>query len=368
MTAYEKAILEAMKPRESETALAEQLAGLSEEQAKIQELEQKDLGAIRDRATLLPFLTGQSARLQQNVQGMLQGVASRALPLKERLAMEQAQRQASLESAQTARGFEKERRDAEEAKRKDAEVTPIEVGGRLVNPKTGQIIYEPPSETESKSYTLSPGQKVYDAQGNIIASNDSASDKLTSVSPGSTIIDANGNVVYRAPEKGEVSAGDANARATETLQNKLNLIDGLITSPGMGGSVGAYGISRFTPFTADKAERQNFAAGVMQLISQDTLDTLLNLKAQGGTLGALSDQERQTLQSAATKIGSWIQRDKNGNPTGKFEISESFFKDELNKLRTLTQSALERAQGTQAMPGVGASGTIEDPNAFLDSF
>lgn len=150
MTAYEKAILDAMKPRESETTLQQQLAGLSEEQAKIQELEQKDLGAIRDRSTLLPFLTGQSSRLQQNVQGMLQGVAARALPLKERLAMEQAQRQAAISSAETARGFEKDRRDAEiAAKKEEREANkPIEVGGSLINPQTGEILFTAPSKED----------------------------------------------------------------------------------------------------------------------------------------------------------------------------------------------------------------------------
>jgi len=131
--------------------------------------------------------------------------------------------------------------------------------------------------------------------------------------------------------------------AIDVANNKIALIDSLLNSKGLAGSVGTYGISRFTPFTADKAARQEFAAGVNQLVSKDTIDTLLALKAQGGTLGALSDQERILLQSAATKIGTWMQRDKNRNPTGKFEVSEEDFKAELNTMKSLAEKARDRA-------------------------
>lgn len=145
------------------------------------------------------------------------------------------------------------------------------------------------------------------------------------------------------------AALEAEALAKDAIpiaQDKLNLIDSLLASPGLKGSVGAYGIARFTPFSADKAARQEFAAGVNQLVNKETIDTLINLKARGGTLGALSDQERILLQSAATKIGSWMQKDKNNNPTGKFEVSEAAFKAELQNIRTLTQRAYDKAAGS----------------------
>ena len=46
-------------------------------------------------------------------------------------------------------------------------------------------------------------------------------------------------------------------------------------------------------------------------------------------------------------------RDKNGNPTGKFAISEDLFKKELQTIRDLTQSALQRAGGGGGSPGQG---------------
>jgi len=363
LEALRKAYIESLGPQE-ESPEEKALRDIAAKQANLAASEQLGIEKISQQPIPLDFLTGQSAAVQRQAAAQQQALQAQAVPLTDRLVMEQARRTSLQKQRETELGFAKSDLEAQQ-------VTPIEVGGRLVNPRTGEVVYEPPAGM-GESKILSPGQVIVDAQGNVIARNDSTTDKFTSVSPGATIIDSKGNVIYRAPEKGAVNEATKSQQAVESLTGKLSLIDSLLTSPGMAGSVGAYGVSRFTPLTADKAERQNFAAGVNQLISQDTLDTLINLKAQGGTLGALSDQERLTLQSAASKIGSWMQRDENGNPTGKFEVSEQFFKDELNKLRTLTESALKRAAGVEA-PGGGSmqgveGGRIVDPNAFLDAF
>src|SRR3990167_981316 len=138
----------------------------------------------------------------------------------------------------------------------------------------------------------------------------------------------------------------ATAEATsEILQDKISLIDSLLESTGLKGSVGVYPIGRFTPFAIDKAARAEFAAGVTQLVNKETIDTLVNLKARGGTLGALSDQERILLQSAATKIGSWELKDKNLIGTGRYRVSEEDFKKELNRIKELAIKAKARALG-----------------------
>jgi hypothetical protein len=117
-------------------------------------------------------------------------------------------------------------------------------------------------------------------------------------------------------------------------------------------------------------DKQNFIAGVQQLISQDTLNTLLDLKAQGGTLGALSDGERETLQSAASKISTWVKRDAAGNVVG-YNASEKDFKAELEKIKNITNQAIDKAGGRD----VGsASKALDDfyiahpeQRAFMDS-
>ena len=147
---------------------------------------------------------------------------------------------------------------------------------------------------------------------------------------------------YRS-DAGIVSKADT--QVTEVLQTKIDLITSLENSDGLAGSVGAYAVSRWTPLTIDKAERLSFAGGVHQLTSQETLSSLINLKAAGGTLGALSDQERVMLQNAATKISGWEIKDKSGIGTGVWEVSEADFLAELGRIKTLAQRALARAAG-----------------------
>ena len=91
-------------------------------------------------------------------------------------------------------------------------------------------------------------------------------------------------------------------------------------------------------------EKTNFIASVEQVINQLTLDNLIKLKAQGGTLGALSDQERVMLSSAATKIGS-LRIGEIGNVKGYRGTQENFVK-ELTTIRSGLEAARVRAGGT----------------------
>ena len=122
---------------------------------------------------------------------------------------------------------------------------------------------------------------------------------------------------------------------------------------------------------------QDFAAGVTQLVNKETIDTLVNLKERGGTLGALSDQERILLQSAATKIGTWEVKE-NGIGTGEYNIDEASFKRELQTIKELAQKALERHLGydpttlqeddlleIDAVYGVGTTTPAFDPSLFF---
>lgn len=146
-----------------------------------------------------------------------------------------------------------------------------------------------------------------------------------------------------------VKAAQAAKDQIPAIQDKISSINTLLTSPGLNSAVGTSFLSRgslgpISIFSTLSGARQSFIAGVQQLVSKDTLDTLVNLKAQGGTLGALSDQERLMLQSAASKIGTWAMHDKNGNVTG-YNVDEADFKAELETIRTLAQRALDKAVG-----------------------
>lgn len=152
-----------------------------------------------------------------------------------------------------------------------------------------------------------------------------------------------------ASERKQMEADEKAAMAAiPELQDKVSNIDKLLSHKGLGVSVGPTALfGRTTPFTADvwSGQKADFIAGVEQLVSQDTLQTLLNLKAKGGTLGALSDAERIMLRSASSKIGTWTLKDKDGGVKG-YSASESSFKKELETIKLLTERALKNAQGT----------------------
>jgi len=137
----------------------------------------------------------------------------------------------------------------------------------------------------------------------------------------------------------------------EAAQGKLDLIKQIEENEkGLRGSVGTYGISRWTPFSMDKAERKAFDSAVQQLVSQETLDSLINVKAQGGTFGALSETELAMLKNSATQINSWMKMDGEGNPTGVYEIDRETFMKEVDRIKNLTEKAIKRANGELPPP------------------
>lgn len=89
-------------------------------------------------------------------------------------------------------------------------------------------------------------------------------------------------------------------------------------------------------------ENQRLLASVEQLISQETMKTLTDLKAAGGTLGALSEKELEMLQGAATKLNTYAIKDANGKIVG-FNVPESTFVAEINKMREATQRMKDKA-------------------------
>lgn len=145
------------------------------------------------------------------------------------------------------------------------------------------------------------------------------------------------------------------------LSDKISQIDEVLSSKGMSGTVGAYGITRWTPFSPDKAERLDFIASVEQLINQETIDKLVQSKAAGATYGALSEGERAMLAQSASRIGSWKIFDDKGNVTG-YKISEDLFKKELNKIKDLAQRAKDRITADSVI--APADQTLSDNSAW----
>ena len=169
----------------------------------------------------------------------------------------------------------------------------------------------------------------------------------------------------------------AAATAIPLLQDKVDLIDTLKEHSGFDNAVGPHVpfLPDFTRFGSKGGDAQGFISGVSRLIQRETLDALIDLKAAGGTLGALSDNESRMLREAASQIGTWEIRDENGKVKG-YNIDQATFEQELDRLKEFGQIALNRARGTvisddesslldDAFPSINPA--ILDPGSFFNS-
>jgi hypothetical protein len=92
-------------------------------------------------------------------------------------------------------------------------------------------------------------------------------------------------------------------------------------------------------------DRQALIGSVNQIVNQEFLDSVLELKSQGGTLGQITNIEGEKLQQAATRIGTWELRDSNNKVVG-YNVSEAEFIREVETLQTSYNRILAAAQGT----------------------
>lgn len=141
---------------------------------------------------------------------------------------------------------------------------------------------------------------------------------------------------------GRVASGAAGAAAGFAAGSFL---------PGIGNIVGGVvgGITGLALGSPDQitGEQQNFIGAVEQMISQEFLDSLVEVKAAGGTFGSLDKGERDALTNAATKIGSWRIREGNED-SGKvlgYNIDQDNFVAEVNTILELARLAEQRATG-----------------------
>lgn len=123
---------------------------------------------------------------------------------------------------------------------------------------------------------------------------------------------------------------------TAQSQSNIQNISALASDKSLSGAVGANIFGRLDPLSFFTGGKQNFIGGVEQLREQLTLDKLSQAKQNGATFGALSDGERVTVAAAATKLGSWAQKDKSGKTIG-YNIDEGSFKKELDKINNFAK-------------------------------
>lgn len=151
-----------------------------------------------------------------------------------------------------------------------------------------------------------------------------------------------------------------NVGVVQNLNDTVYKIQTVLDSGYLSGAVGPNTFARLSPLSSFTGGQQDFLAGVSQITNQETLDKLLQLKASGGTLGALNESEGKMLRDAATKINGWAIKDKDGNVTG-YNTSEAAFRKELTTLQDQARRAIVNAGGeviptnnafTQALGGI----------------
>ncbi len=180
---------------------------------------------------------------------------------------------------------------------------------------------------------------------------------------GTQVVEVGGKKLLINSETGatikEIGSEGVTTNDLKLAENQANIqeVTGLLTSGGLGASVGTsfltrapigfwgslgaitsvVGIPSFIGGTYKNltGEKQNFIAGVEQVRSALNLDTLIKAKSQGATFGALSNQELQVLANTATKLGSWA-IEKDGRTVG-YNVSEKDFKAELDKINNFAK-------------------------------
>lgn len=174
--------------------------------------------------------------------------------------------------------------------------------------------------------------------------------KVTSINGVDSIWNAKTGKFEPVPTSG---GGTQSAGQLAHAQGNIESITSILNDKAIRSSVGPSGLSRFIGRGLDSATgaRQNFIAGVQQLTSQLTLDTLSKAKGSGASFGALSDSELQLLASAGSKLDKWAKKDKNGNVTG-YNTSEKLFKQEVDKINNYQKLDYLLKGGTPADVGV----------------
>lgn len=150
--------------------------------------------------------------------------------------------------------------------------------------------------------------------------------------------------------------GSATATATaDNAESVIDLIDSILSNEtGLKGSVGTgalgrtragniFGVSTALAGTAFEqlfgdtsltagGDIAKFRGEAANLLADNVLQQLIDIKAQGATLGALSDTELSILEKASTTLRG--EKDDQGNYTGKFNMAEKDFKSVLEAMKT----------------------------------
>jgi murein DD-endopeptidase MepM/ murein hydrolase activator NlpD len=126
------------------------------------------------------------------------------------------------------------------------------------------------------------------------------------------------------------------------IEEKIKTLDSILNHAGKGESVGATKLTRIDWWKFSGA-KQDFIGAVQQLLSEKTLQSLIDAKAEGATFGALSEGELRILEQAATRIGDWAIRNDEGKVVG-YKVSEDAFDAEITRIKQDYQDLIKNQQ------------------------
>lgn len=123
-------------------------------------------------------------------------------------------------------------------------------------------------------------------------------------------------------------------------KEKADLVLELIDHKGLNSSVGPIKGTRIAIGDAF-GQKDDFLSKVEQIVSDLSLESLIQAKARGATFGALTDREMRILSTAATAIRFWAEEDKDTGKVKYYDVSESVFKAELKKISDIFNRAIK---------------------------
>lgn len=168
LDAYIKSIQAGGAPSAQEVADQAALDKIIAQQAQVSQSAGANQNLASDQPIEMGFITGQQAAIERRATNAETGLEAQAVPLKTKLAQEQAQRAASMDIA--SKTFEAESKqalqsEAEAASLAEKNVTAnayknVAAGASLVDPTTGQVIYTaPPKQTsDAQNYQTAVSQ------------------------------------------------------------------------------------------------------------------------------------------------------------------------------------------------------------------
>ena len=144
----------------------------------------------------------------------------------------------------------------------------------------------------------------------------------------------------------------------------VHTLDGVQTHKGFNNAVGPGFFKWFSRAATPGGAKQSFIGDIQNIVDNMSLEKLIKAKADGATFGALSDNELRMIGSAATKIGTWTKKNKNGEVVG-YNVSEKSFRQELDRISSLTKRAY--VLSGYAPEDVGAT-TTPDGKVWIQNY